>query len=855
MGTLWQDLRYGARMLGKAPGFTAIAVLSLALGIGANTALFSVVDAVLLKKLPVKEPDRLVLFRWTSGPNFSPGSHHGNATRDESGRLVKSSFAYQTYARFRAQSGPLSDVFAFGDMPLDVSADGRADVVNGQAVSGNYYAALGVPALVGRTITDEDDRAAAPPVAVVSYRYWQRRFSGDRAVVGRQINLNNVAFTVVGVTPRGFDGTMQVGSSPDVSIPIAWEPQVHGERSLMAGAGAWWLRLMGRLKPGATPEQARASLELILQQTALEHRAARVARGANTLKPLGPEDYPRLVAYPGSQGETNRRQYYQKPLYILLGVVGLVLLIACANVANLLLARSAAREKEIAVRLAIGAGRRRLIRQLLTESLLLAGLGGALGVLLAFWIKDGLLAVGEWGGQSMAALEPRLDLRVLGFTLALSLVTGLLFGIVPAWRATRVDLTPALKDSARSSGSAARSLFTKSLVVAQVALSLLLMVGAGLFLRTLVNLQRVALGFDESNLLVFTIEPGLIGYKGERLVNLYQQMSERIEGVPGVRGVTFSAEPLLAQSESDRRLYLPGAPVAPDGKAQSSGDVYIHQVRENFLKTMGIPVLAGRDLTPHDDAHAPTVAVVNQTFARRFFHGENPVGKRFSFDNPDEVGLIEIVGLAGDAKYATQRDEVPPTAYLPWLQESSILRLGTFEVRTSGDPISYVTAVRQAAREIDAGLPLKDVKTQVEQGDETLALERLFAKLLSLFGLLAMALASVGLYGVLAWSVAQRTKEIGIRMALGASARDVLRMVLRQGMALTLAGVVVGLAGAYALTKYLVSLTSMLYGVQPFDPLTFTLIALLLTLVALCACYLPARRATRVDPMVALRYE
>ncbi len=851
-----QDLRYGLRTMRRAPWFTAAAVVTLAIGVGANTALFSVVDAVLLKKLPVKEPERLVLFRWTSGRNFSPGSHHGNITRDESGRLIRSSFAYQTYARLREQPGPLSDVCAFGSVPLNVSADGRADVANGQAVSGNYYAALGVPALVGRALTDEDDSAAAPLVAVLSYRYWQWRFAGDPRVLGRQINLNNVAFTVVGITPQGFDGTMQVGSSPDVSIPIAWEPQVRGGRPLMAGAGAWWLRLMGRLKPGATPEQARASLEHIFQQSALDHRAARVAGGENTLTPLGPEDYPRLVAYPGSQGETSTRQYYQKPLYILLGVVGLVLLIACANVANLLLARAAARQREIAVRLALGAGRWRLIRQMLTESSLLAGLGGALGVLLAFWIKDGLLAVGEWGGNSMAALEPRLDLRVLSFTLALSLLTGLVFGMVPAWRATRIDPTPALKDGARSSGAASRSLFTKGLVVAQVAISLLLMVGAGLFLRTLVNLQRVELGFDARNLLLFTVEPGLIGYKDERLVNLYQQMSERIEGVPGVDSVTFSAEPLLAHSESDRGLYLPSAPVSSDGRAQTSGNVYIHQVRENFLKSMGIPVLAGRDLIPQDHAHAPKVAVVNQTFARRYFKGENPVGKRFSFDDsPTSVGDVEIVGLAGDAKYTSQRDEFPPTAYLPWSQELSSLSSATFEVRTSGDPSAYVDAVRQALSGVDSGLPLKEVKTQVEQADETLALERLFAKLLSLFGLLAQTLAAVGLYSVLAWSVVQRTREIGIRVALGAQRGDVLRMVLRQGMALTLLGVAAGIAGAYALTKYLASLSEMMYGVSATDPLTFGATALFLTLVALAACYLPARRATKVDPMVALRYE
>ena len=853
---LAQDIRYGLRTMRRAPWFTAAAVVTLAIGVGANTALFSVVDAVLLKKLPVKEPERLVLFRWASGPNFSPGSHHGNISRDESGRLVKSSFAYQTYARLREQPGPLSDVFAFGAVPLNVSADGRADVANGQAVSGNYYAALGVPALVGRAITDEDDSSAAPPVAVLSYRYWQWRFAGDPRVVGRQINLNNVAFTVVGITPQGFDGTMQVGSSPDVSIPIAWEAQVRGGRPLMAGAGAWWLRLMGRLKPDATPEQARASLEHIFQQSALDHRAARLARGENTLTPLGPEDYPSLIAYPGSQGETSTRQDYQKPLYILSGVVGLVLLIACANVANLLLARAAARQREIAVRLALGAGRWRLIRQLLTESSLLAGLGGALGVLLAFWIKDGLLVVSEWGGNSMAALEPRLDLRVLSFTLVLSLLTGLVFGTVPAWRATRIDPTPALKDGARSSGGASRSLFTKGLVIAQVAISLLLMVGAGLFLRTLVNLQRVELGFDARNLLLFTVEPGLIGYKDERLANLYQQMSERIEGVPGVRSVTFSAEPLLAHSESDRSLYLPGALVSSDGRAQPSGNVYIHQVRENFLKTMGVPVLAGRDLIPQDHSHASRVAVVNQTFARRYFNGENPVGKRFSFDgSPTSAGDVEIVGLAGDAKYTSQRDEFPPTAYLPWSQELNSLRTATFEVRTSGDPVSYVDAIRQTASEVDSGLPLKDVKTQIEQADETLALERLFAKLLSLFGLLAQTLAAVGLYSMLAWSVVQRTREIGIRVALGAQRGDVLTMVLRQGMVLTLLGVAVGMACAYALTKYLASLSEMMYGVSATDPLTFGATALFLTLVALAACYLPARRATKVDPMVALRYE
>jgi predicted permease len=497
---------------------------------------------------------------------------------------------------------------------------------------------------------------------------------------------------------------------------------------------------------------------------------------------------------------------------------------------------------------------------LLTESLLLAGVGGALGVLFALWIKDGVLAVSDWGGRGMTALQPQLDWRVLGFTFALSLLTGIVFGLAPAWRATKVDLTPALKDSARSSSAASRSLLSRSLIVVQVALSLLLLIGAGLFLRTLINLQRVEPGFNTRNLLLFGVEPGLIGYKDERLVQLYKQLTERLEAVPGVQAVTFSRNPLLAQGSSSRSVFLRSAlNAAPDteGRIKASGDGYIHQVRENFLEAMEIPLLAGRSLRAQDDAKAPKVAVVNQTFANKYFPGENPVGKRFTFDsrNPDEV---EIIGLAKDAKYTRQRDEVPPTAYLSYLQELRGISGATFEVRTTGDPNVAVSSVRQAVREVDGNLPLNNIKTQIEQADETLRMERLFAKLLSLFGLLAQQLASIGLYGVMAYSVSQRTHEIGIRMALGASRSNVLKMILRQGMTLTLLGVVLGLVGAYVLTKYLASqmnLTSMLYGVKVNDPVTYGVIAVLLTVVALVACYIPARRATKVDPMVALRYE
>ena len=866
MHILLQDLRYGFRMLLKQKGLTTVALLSLALGIGANTALFSIVDAMLLKMLPVKEPERLVLFKAMAPKEFSAGSYNGSINTDpETGLRSMTSFAYQSYLRMREQSGPLADVFAFGTVGLNVTADGQADGASGQAVTGNYFTALGVQPALGRVFTDEDDKPSATPVVVLSHRYWQKRFSGDQAVIGKQINLNNVPFTVVGVSQKGFDGTGGVGSTQDVTIPIAFEPQLYvdKQRSFQSGAGVWWLRIMGRLKPGVTPEQAQAQLENAFHQSVVEHRTARQAAakasGGNVIGNLDPQQYPRLYADPGGQGEMFRRRYYGPSLYLLMGVVGLVLLIACANVANLLLSRAAGRQKEIGLRLALGASRWRLIRQLLTESVLLSLLGGLLGILFAIWIKDGLLAVEGWGGSSLSALEPQLDWRVLGFTIGLSLLTGIIFGLAPAWRTTRVEVTPSLKESGRSSSSVHRSLLSRGLVVVQVALSLLLLVGAGLFVRTLINLQRVDPGFNTQNLLLFEVQPSLIGYKDDKLRQVYQEISQRIEAVPGVQAVTFSRVPLLSQSSSSSSMFLREALNAtPDseGRLTPTGEVYRHTVRENFLEAMGIPLLYGRTLSPQDDAKSPRVAVVNQTFANQFFAGQNAVGKRFTIDTskPDE---IEIVGIAKDAKYTSQRDDVPPTMYASYRQERP-LGSATFEVRTTGDPNGLVASVRSAVRDIDSNLPLLNIKTQVEQADETLRMERLFAKLLTLFAVLAQQLAAIGLFGVLAYTVAQRTHEIGIRMALGADRASVLKMILKQGMTLVVLGVILGLAGAYVLTKYLeswISLSKMLFGVKVSDPLTYGAIALLLTVVALIACYIPARRATKVDPLVALRYE
>ena len=864
---LWQDLRFGIRMLFKSKGFTLVAVLSLALGIGANTALFSVVDAVLLRTLPVAEPERLVLFEYQAGPSFRKSGMSGTSyVPTAPGTEGDSLFRYDVFEKMRQTSAampesPLSDFFAFAPISELAAVTGdQAEVVNGQAVSGGYYAGLKVQPSLGRTITAEDDKPGAAPVIVLSHQYWEERLGANPAVIGQPLKLNKQSFTIIGVTPPGFTEVTQVNYHPAVTVPLACEPLLRGEDSRLGTAkeaGYWWLNLMGRLKPGATYEQARDNLNGAFQAAALEVMPP--PRKANEAAQIDPKDYPRLLAESGSRGMLDERRLYSTIIYGLFIVVALVLLIACANVANLLLSRAALRGPEISLRLAVGAGRWRLLRQLLTESLLLAALGGAVGVLFAFWGKRALLALSDdnTGRILPRGIDLSLNWRVLVFTLAVSLLTGVLFGLAPAWRTTGLDLAASLKQSRRTTGTVSR--LSKGLIVVQVALSLLLLVGAGLFIRTLYNLQHVNLGFNQENLLLFKLQPQQGGYKDERLLEFYQQLFARLDNLPGVRTATFGKVPLIAQDNYVNGILLPGE----DAMTAARHSTNRQMARENYLATMEIPLLRGRGFTAQDDERAQYVAIVNQSFVRNYFPNDDALGKRVTFrSNKREV---EIIGVVADTKYARQREELKPLLYTPWRQEGALIGEMSFALRTAGEPTALAANVRQVVRALDSNLPVTEVTTQTARAQATLGQERLSARLLIFFGGLALVLAAVGLSGVLAYSVTQRTNEIGIRMALGAQTVNVLRLVIWQGMKLVLLGLAVGALGGYGLTRLIASqyfatsigrqMADQLYGVKQTDPLTLFVIATVLTLVALIACWLPARKAAQVDPLEALRSE
>jgi predicted permease len=843
MGSLLQDLRYGLRTLLKNPGFTAAALLSLALGIGANTAVFSVINALMLKILPVNEPRQLVFFTVAGA------------------RGTSENFPYPFYEQFRDRSQACSGVIASGGANKvkmivgEPGASGATEPVLAEIVSGNFFSVLGVNAVVGRTLTADDDKESDPQAtAVISHGLWQRRFGLDPAVVGRKVTLNDVPFTIVGVAPPGFFGFV-VGREPDLWWPMRMLPQVEPGNKDLKNLGSWWLRIMARRHPGASIEQARAEMDVIFQQLLADYAAARAAKWGPTERRNFLER--RIELQSGSTGWTWLRKRFAQPLQILMAVVGLVLLIACANVANLLLARAATRQREIAVRLAIGAGRLRLIRQLLTESVLLALAGGALGLLFANWGSRMLLAY--LPQQAAAAFDVSPDARIFGFTMAISLLTGALFGLAPALRATRVDLTSALKDQSIGIRKGRfRLKLNKFLVVTQVALSLFLLVGAGLFVRTLQNLKGLDAGFDRENVVLFDIEPGK-EYDRARRINLYKQLSERLEALPGARLASLSSQSLLAGGSYEQKVSVEGYTSQPDE------NMYCHglYVGPKFFSAMGIPLLAGRDIGPQDERQIEEggtpqsgvrielrVALINQTMAQYFFPNQNPIGKRFYLGSKGS-NPVEIIGLVKDAKYQTLREKTPRTFYLPYFHESGVGGI-TFALRNDGAQAGFAAAVQNAVREIDPKLQALDLRTMNDVVNTSLAQERFLAQLAGFFSLLALLLASIGLYGVMSYDAARRTREMGIRMALGARAPDLISMVMRESMLLVVIGVIIGLGAAVVTTRFV---SSLLYGLEPNDPATITLAAVVMIAVAAVAGYLPARRASKVDPITALRCE
>ena len=843
METLLQDVRYSIRVLLKSPGFAIVAVLTLALGIGANTAIFSLINAVLIKPLPLKNPQQLVLFQWDD--NKWPLQF------GQTGWDSRFSFSYPAFEQLRAQKKVVSSVFAwvplgFTDQNTTVEINGQPTVANGQMVTGEYFSGLGAPPLLGRGLTEADENPGAPRAVVISYTYWARRFDRDPAIIGKPLSLNGIPFSIVGVMPASFYG-VQVGTEPDLWVPFddkpnmrPWgsEPGGAGNRSSVFVARNWLcLNVMGRLNDGVAKAQAQSALDAVFHQFV-----------TSEWHPPKPDDVPHFSLAAGSQGLPQLQEGVQQPLFILMIAVGLVLLIACANVATLLLARATSRAKEISIRLAVGASRARLIRQLLTESVLISSLGGLLGLLLAAWGANALVALMSTSDSNIV-LDPGMDSRVLLFMFSVSVLTGILFGLAPALRASKFDLASAMKDSASNvSASREKHRLGQSLIIAQVAASLVLMIGAGLFLRSLANYENNNFGFDQRNLFTFGLDPVRAGYHGDRLVNLYSQLLDRIQALPGVASATLIQNAPFSGWSNNTTASIEGA-----AKGKGSYNIRWQVVGPDFFKTMGIPVLAGRGLLRTDTAASPQVALIDQTFAQKFFPGQNPIGRRFSLDSKyDPAHSFEIVGLVKPAELTDPRAELKAKAYMSYTQFSKELNAMFYEVRAQGPPSSVISELRDLVRQTDPSLPLTNLKTQKQQTSDALLLQRLFAKLTTVFGSLALLLAMIGLYGTMSYAITRKTQEIGIRMALGAKPSHILAMSIREGIFLTLVGVAIGVAAALGVTRLV---SSMIFGVTPYDPATFAAVALVLIAVALAACFIPARRAMRVDPVVALRRE
>lgn len=837
LDSVWKDLRYSWRGLLRRPAFTAIALVVLALGIGANTAIFTLINAVVLRPLPVNNPEELVL--------FSDAASEGTSTMDEgdvpTGR-TRFSYAPLNYIREHDPSFQALSAFRSGDSRVSVrrpEAPGEAaQRASAHLVSGSYFAVLGVDALHGRVLTEQDAADAAPPAAVISNGYWQQKLGGDPQIVGKTVQLNNTAFTIVGVMPPGFFG-VRIRRAPDYWVPLVFQPQIELRKPYRDDKNIYWLNMVGRLKSGVTIAQAQATVENEFRQYLTDRAGSQLSEDTRlAIQKAG------ITLAPGARGISGLRTFYSRALSMLMVIVALVLLIACANVGNLQLSRAAARQAEISLRQALGATRRRLVRQLLTESLLLALIGGVAGVILAQWAVS--LLVTRVAATSPLNVQP--DASILLFTLAISIASGVLFGIAPALKATSVDLTSALKEKSARGRKSLLSLGS-GLVVAQVAVSLVLLVGAGLFARSLINLQQEDLGFNRDNVLLVGVDTRLAGYKPNDLSSVYRQLYDRLSTLPNVRSATIASYSPMQGTMTNSTITVRGYTPAKDEDISVS-DI---QIGPNFSETLGVTLLMGRDIGLQDTPNSPKVAVVTQSFAKSFFHDENPIGRRATFEDASDKDDFEIVGVIADSKYESAKEKPDRTVYRPILQvQDEQTFSNVFELRTNGDPLALSAEVRAAIAQVNDKLPVLNVTSLRIQTEESLQQEKLITQLVSFFGLLGLLLSCVGLYGIMAHAVVRRTNEIGIRMALGAERGHITWMVLRESLLLVAVGLIVGIPAAWAAAKLI---SSQLYGVNPSDPVSLVTAALALTTVAALAGYLPARKAARVNPLIALRYE
>ncbi len=811
--------------------FVFVAVFSLGLGIGANTAIFTLVDQVMLRLLPVKNPRELVRFK---GVGRHYGSNNGY-----------NKISYPMYADFRDHNEVFSGMFCSWDTDISVSYGGKTEHGFGELVSGNFFPVLGIPAALGRVFTAEDDKfLGAHPIAVLSYRYWTSRFARDPSVIGRKLIVNGYPLTIVGVSAAGFDG-LEPGDSPQIRIPIHMKPQMDqlGFYNLQDRRGRW-VNAYGRLKPGITLQQAQTSIQPFMHQM-LEQEVRESAFGRAA--PQTKKDFLRMyiALLPAARGLSNLQRQFSSPLLVLMAIVGLVLLIACANIANLLIARATSRQKEIAVRLAIGASRRRIVIQLLTESLLLSLSGGLLGIVLAIAIDHMLISFMPQS-DSPLAISTLPDMRILLFNFVLAVSTGIVFGLVPALQATRPDLAPTLKDQAGAVAGGGSVGMRKALVIAQVTLSLLLLISAVLFIRSLQNLKTLDPGFRTSNLLTFAVNPPLNGYLPERTRLFYRNLQERVKALPGVQTASLAIMPILSGNEWDQSYTVEGVK-----QGQNIGP-HMNFISPQYFDSLRVPLQLGRDFTTNDTSTSAKVAIVNEKFAKKWLGTVNVVGHHIGQGgDPGTKTDITIIGVAGDMKYESMRDEVPEEVFRPYQQMPFTLGMQCY-VRTQQNPEQMMASLYRVVHEMDPNLPVAGMKTLEKQMENSLVTERLVATLSTAFGILATLLAAVGLYGVMAYTVARRTREIGIRMAIGASVQDVIWLVMREVLVLVVVGIAIALPSAWALAKLV---RSQLYGISPSDPGSVILATLGIAAVALLAGYLPAKRATRVNPTMALRYE